>query len=514
MFRLFTYNHPLVYLLLLVLAFVFRIPSFQDGFITQDESVLLNAAVRLSENSVLYTGIITDDPPLLVWFWNLFYLCFGEFTLPAIRIFTCIYLFFAAFIFNQLVNDLKLIRERSLFPGVLFLLCVSFPWYAQETNGALLILLPLLTSVYLLIRTFDEGAKPLRLLFFVGILTSVSVLLNYQAMIFYISMPLIYFILRPAKIAEFFTLIIGFIIPVFFTGLIMYFQHALYAWWDTSILYQLDEFVNKSLVFYQPVPKGHKLEILFSLACLILPVAFGFIAFRMGTIRLNIQQRKIESVMAIWLGLSVFLLIINGLFKHNNPIIVMVFPLCFYVYRFFLQKIRPLFANSILLLIGIYPAWSGTQYYALNQEETELPYPVFPDEEWKNTLRTIFIPDPHTTALYKFMEKDAGEKNKTIWICGYPHLYQTQTKSFKNGSRYIDFPLFANKISFLKKNTYRSLISSEIDHAEIYCAFREEFPDYILDEINVFGEIKNQIPILLADYMLIYDGPVKIYARK
>ncbi len=141
--------------------------------------------------------------------WYFFYWLFGENCLVAIRLFACLYLFISAFVFNQLINDLKLNREKTLFPGVAFLLGVNFPWYSQQMNGEVLILLPLLLSVYLIIRTFEEGVKPLQLLLMVGMLTSFSVLLEYQSVIYYFGILLIYLIMRPARLNEIFTLIIG-----------------------------------------------------------------------------------------------------------------------------------------------------------------------------------------------------------------------------------------------------------------------------------------------------------------
>jgi len=510
MLQIFRFSHPIAYLVLLVLSIVLRLPSFQSGFITEEENLLLNTVIRMSDGHALYSETLSSVSPLLAGIWYLFFSALGDNCLFAIRLFSCLYLFICAFIFNQLITDLRLSRDKSIFPGFAFLFGVNFPWYSQQMNGEMLILLPLLLSVYLIIRTFEEGVKPLQFLLMVGILTSLSVLLEYQSVLYYFGILLIYLIMRPPRLNEIVTLLIGFFLPVFFCAVILFFNGILQDWINNSLLYRLDEFINPQIAFIHLVAPGHKIESMLALLSIVFPLIGGFSAFRLGVLGLNIRQRKIESVMAIWMGVSVFMLLILGLFRHDNPLMIIIFPLVFYTWHFFMGKINKLIGFSLLILWFAYPIWSLSQYYFVRHESTFNQFPDFSNSNRNLQLHRMFFPDPEQKASILFIQNIAHSSKTTVWIsgnsAGISPLFDIHP-----AADFVDFHLFCNKLSFLPQNQYRSLFSPEITLRDVYERFENEKPEFILDKGSVFPVLKDFLPILLSDYSLIQSKPLPIY---
>lgn len=512
MLQLFRFNHPIANLILLVLAFLLRIPSFEPEFLGLEESLLLQTVMRMHAGHNLYSDVLSSVAPLLAGIWYVFYVVFEDFCLPAIRIFSSVYLFLCAFLFNQLINDLRLSRDKSLFPGILFLTGVCLPWYSQQMNGEMLMLLPLLLSVYLIIRTFEEGGKPLQLLLMVGLLTSLSVLLEYQSVIYYFGILIIYLIIRPPRLNEFFTLIIGFFLPVFFCALILGKEGILSGWVQNSLLYRLDVFINTELVFAPVVNAGHRYEMIFAILGACLPLIGGFVSFRVGILGLNIRQRKIESVMSIWLGVSLFILLVSGAFKYENPMMIIVFPMVFYIWRFFMGKMNPWLGTLLLLLLFSYPIGSLSQYYFIRNKETLASFPLESIPNRNVNLHHIIHPDAHLAATASVIRNIAAPKEPRVWICGnIPGLTPLTTLSQESGI--VDYFLFVNKLSFLPENQNRTLYSSELFLLDVYKIILSENPEFIVDPHHKMEALHYFMPILMEPYELVWSGAIPVYRK-
>lgn len=510
MLSLFRFNHPVAYLILLFLAFVVRLPSLNTDVLSQEENLLLNTVIRMDQGHTLYSETLSSVPPLLAGFWYFFYALFGNDCVMAIRMFSCIYLFLCAFFFNQLIHDFRLSRDKTLFPGVLFLSAVSFPWYAQQVTGEMLMLLPLLSSVYLLIRSFEEGVKPLSLLLMVGMLTSVSVLLEYQSVLYYFAILLIYFIMRPARLEEIVTLIIGFFLPLFFCALTLAYNNALSSWTQDSVLYRLDEFINPQLVFKPIIEEGHKIESLMALLCLLLPLIGGFLSFRIGGLGLNIRQRKIESVMAIWMVVSILMLLILGLFRHDNPVIVVIFPIVFYIWRFFMNKMNRMLHFLLFLLVFAYPIFSSIQFYYVRNVNTYSNFTELNTVNRNVFLHRLISPPTDLQSEIKLIQRLSGKTYPKVWMLG-KQVGLSALKDIAPGIGFIDYFQFVNKLDFIPQNQSRSLFSSEWTLRDVYIRIEKEKPDYILDDGNIFPVLKDYLPVLLKDYSLIIQEPIPLY---
>lgn len=513
MTHLLRYKHPFAYLVLLVIVILARIPGFHPDFLTFNESMLLVSADRLLNGYTLYSNIIVEDPPLAVFLYAGIRNLFQEHFLISLRIISLIYLFLCAVVFNQFVNDLKLQKYRSLLPGFWVIIACSFPWHTASSDGNFFSMMPALFSVYLLVKSFEEQNENVKGLIYSGMLTSIAFLLNYQASFLYFAIPLMYFSLRPAKMTEITSLFIGFSIPLIGIFSLFYLTGNLKNWWDVSLLHQIDKFLNSDMEFKPLLFKAFKTEILWAFAGITIPALGGVIAMRIGILRLNIIQRKIDFVMALWLFFACMTLFLNGIYQYQNPFLLIVFPLTFYIYRFFISAMFPWLKTTLFILLLSYPCFSALQYYQKSTGEPLIGYPE--DPAWN--AHVTFISSSHTTStilLKTLLPVDVNKGLQNIWIADPDASLYYCRGQLRPGSRYIDFNLFANKASILPGNAYHKRFSASILPSELYNAFQQDMPDWIVDTKGIFGVLKEQIPILFKPYSLKYESPYfKIYQK-
>lgn len=513
MTTLLQYKHPFAYLFLLVIVILARIPGFHPDFLTFNESMLLVSADRFLSGYTLYHTIITDDPPLIVFLYAGLRNLFQEHFVMSLRIISVIYLFLCAVVFNQFVNDLKLQKYRSLLPGFWIIIACSFPWHTAGADGDFFSMMPALFSVYLLVKTFEEQNDNVKGLLYAGVLASFAFLLNYQTLFLYFAIPLMYFMLRPAKMTEITSLLIGFSIPLMGIFSLFYLGGSLKNWWDISVLHQIDRIFTSDLEFKPILYAAFKNEVIWSFAGITIPALGGLIAMRSGILRLNILQRKIDSVMALWLIFACITLFVNGIYQYQNPFLLIVFPLTFYIYRFFISAMFPWLKTTLFLLLLSYPTYSALQYY---QKTKGIPIIGYPDDPaWNAHLS--FISSSHTTStllLKTLLPYEVQNGTQSIWIADPEASFYYCREKLRPGSRYIDFNLFANKASILPGNTYHKRFSEAILPAELYNAFQQDNPEWIVDTKDIFGVMKEQIPILFKHYTLKYESPYfKIYQK-
>jgi hypothetical protein len=507
------YKHPFAYLVLLVIVILVRIPGFHPDFLTYNESMLLVSADRLLDGFTLYQNIITDDPPLTVFLYAGLRFLFEEHFVMSLRIISVVYLFLCAVVFNQFVNDLKLQKYRSLLPGFWIILACSFPWHTAGADGDFFSMMPALFSVYLLVKTFEEQNDNMKSLMYAGILTSIAFLLNYQTSFLYFAIPLMYFILRPAKMSEITSLCIGFFIPLMGMFSFFYLNGNLKNWLDVSILHQVDKILVSDLDYKAISYAAFKTEVLWSFSGIIIPALGGLIAMRSGILRLNILQRKIDSAMGLWLIFAVITLFVNGIYQYQNPFLLIVFPLAFYIYRFFISAMYSWMKNTLFIILLSYPTFSAFQYYQKTNGKPISGYPE--DPAW--TAHLSFVSSSHTTStllLKALLPFQVQNGNQSIWIADPDATFYYCREKLRPGSRYIDFNLFANKASILPGNTYQKRLSVPIQPSALYLAFQYDSPDWIVDTKGIFSVMKEQIPILFKQYTLMYESPYhKIYQK-
>jgi hypothetical protein len=241
-----------------------------------------------------------------------------------------------------------------------------------------------------------------------------------------------------------------------------------------------------------------------------LPLIGGFLSFRIGGLGLNIRQRKIESVMAIWMVVSILMLLILGLFRHDNPVIVVIFPIVFYIWRFFMNKMNRMLHFLLFLLVFAYPIFSSIQFYYVRNVNTYSNFIELNTVNRNFFLHRLISPPPDLQSEIKLIQRLSGKTYPKVWMLG-KQVGLSALKDIAPGIGFIDYFQFVNKLDFIPQNQSRSLFSSEWTLRDVYIRIEKEKPDYILDDGNIFPVLKDYLPVLLKDYSLIIQEPIPLY---
>ncbi|MEM0996296.1 MAG: glycosyltransferase family 39 protein [Bacteroidota bacterium] len=495
MLKLLSYNHLVTYALLFVFTVALRLPSFHTNFYEQDEAYYLVAAEKIVDGGVQYVDTWDNKPPILTWFYALFVAVFGSYAIVAIRIFTCLYLYVSALLFNQFVTDNKLLSRFSLLPGFLLVFLCSIPWYAQELNGEILMNLPIILAVFRFLRLQERSSRNNTHLFVAGILLGIAFMIKYQAIVLFLGMFGAYLTIFTPRLSETFSLFSGFAMAIFVALAGIYFSGAFEAYWDIGVLYNLD------YIFLGKNP-GESVSLLFNLGqygqlwgIFILLGLIGVVNFRLNYFTNAIRLRKIEMLVLFWLGTALLTIVLGGSRLYLHYFYLLVPPLCMYVARFFEMRLRPWVRNLALLAALLVPAFTYGVYFASVFPKTF----SFLDEDlrpggWISGFRQR-LNEPHPLAQYIDPEK----VHNGILVMDYePSIYARL--DLPCATKYTNFSIAYYKLAPFQTQTEESLISRTETDADIYRAFRDELPEYIIDPLDLFPLLRQRLPLLFAAY--------------
>ncbi len=499
MYRLFVFRNPLAYLWMVGWAILLRIPSFHPSFYPPSESFLITLAEQILSGFSPYQEVLTEESPLTVGLFVFIQWVFGDFTRSAVDIFTVVYIFICGFLFNQMFNDLKFQRERSLFPGMMFILITSLPWYAQELNGSLLLMLPMLLVVFLLIQTFEEGALPLPLLFKLGMLVSIAFLIHYQAIIFYLAIPLVYAMLSTPRIAEMVTMFIGMSIPLLISTLFLYFKGWLSAFISMSLFQQLDKLTDAipSLGLSSFAKDYWELALAITF---IFPAVLGMLAFRLGDNRLSSAQRKVESIMLVWLVTGTLMIIVSGFFRAANPLLPLVFPITFYLSRFFQLRIPSAIGALCFVMVLAFPTYSCIQYSFVSSSENFKDIPSrlnTPGLIWQKQQLDF----PFAVAELKAVIHQKNRKPNGLILSKDPSRYLRAGINARGPL--TDNRLLTYKLHLNLNDESPILFSGGLTVVDLWKALNKFPPDWIWDETGQVEEWKYFLPLYFSGWKKI-----------
>lgn len=511
MIKLFSYNHPVTYILLLGFTFLLRAPSFHGEYFATDESAYIVAAEKIAEGGTQYVDTWDNKPPILVWFYYGFVWLFGDGALIAIRIFTCIYVALCAIILNQVLQESKLLSRFSLLPAFLFVFLVSVPWYAQELNGELLMTLPVTLAFYQLVLLRERGPKNNTYFFIAGLLLGLSVMIKYQALFLLIAALLAAFVLFPPRISEIFSLISGVFLTIGSVLLVVYYSGAMSEFWDIGVLYNFD-YVT---VGANP---GEDIRPFFNLSQYLrlwgVVIVFGLWSifhFRFNFFKFGIRLRKAETVILLWLaGAFVTILLGSGrLYLHY--FVIAVPPLVIYFSRFFELSVRNWAKYAVVLLCIALPASTYGHFLMAAFPETF----GFADGmltkdgwtmEWRKTLQGENELKKHLA------EKDLS---RGVLVLDFqPEIYmQLNTRC---ATKYTNFSIAYYKMEVFPHHEDHFLISSSESEAEIHDEFQNDKPQIIIDDLRfgLFQHLKSGLPGMFEDYEGEKAGNYMVYTLK
>ena len=348
--------------MLLVLAFVLRIPSFYGEYVTNDSAIYLNAAERIVDGGVQYVDTWENKPPLTVWVYTLFVWLFGEGASLAIAIFTCVYIFVAALLFNQLFFEFRLLRKFSLLPGGLLVFFLCSPWYIQELNTELLCLLPMIIAIRLMAKHFvDEDPSKSMRLFWAGLMVALCMGFRYHGVFFLAAILLAYIIVARFRGQEFVTLLGGVL-----TGLavMLFFIISTGAWsafWEIGLIYNLD-YIRQSGNPGETNGWGNLIENFKLWGGLLFVAVLGFFSLRIHYNKMTVNQRKVETLLLIWLIFSVITLFLGGRFYLHYFYFALPAIMVYVVYALRV-RLRGMWRGLAFILIVAFPLFTTASFF-------------------------------------------------------------------------------------------------------------------------------------------------------
>jgi Dolichyl-phosphate-mannose-protein mannosyltransferase len=507
--RIFSYNHPISLGLLLFTAVVLRLPSFHSGYFATDESFYLVAAERIVEGGTQYLDTWDNKPPVIVWVYTAFSYGFGDNALTAIRVFTCLYLFFCALLLNQLVIRNRMMERYPLLPGFIFLLLTSVPWYTQELNAELLMILPVIFAFQLIFNVAEDNrSNNNQKLLIAGLMLGLATMIKYQGLILFFAFLVGHIIVNPPRFSEYFSYAAGFILSVLTVFFAMLFSGALGAWWDIGVVYNLDYISIGRNPGEEPSTVFNLIQYGKLWGVFVLLGIIGMAVYRLNYFTKAIRLRRLEGLLFTWFIGGVLTIAAGGGRVYLHYFFILAAPLSVYVGIFFEQKIRRLFRLIALALALAGPAYTfGVFLSAAFPATFAFADQYFEPMEWVNGLRHELHDAPAVAAVIN----KSKVKNGILIMDDNPELYLKL--GLPCATKYTNFSLAYYKISAFPHNEGRSLFSNEETLTNVYQAFKNDMPEYIIDPYLLFPHLQNKLPLLLNGFVADSSTGVTVWSR-
>ncbi|HPQ81509.1 MAG TPA: glycosyltransferase family 39 protein [bacterium] len=305
--------------------FVLRAWSFVTPIIDVDEPQFAGFAHALMDGGVPYVASLDTKPLGVYWFFAAVFSLFGRYNMEAVHAATAVWVGLTAFFCYGIAR--RVYTSNAGFWAALFYAVFSTAFVPKfiGTSIAVLMMLPLTMSIYMLIR-WEESAKRLFVLFS-GLLWGLACLFKYQAGINLVAVGFYLLLFRPllfsrnsreVRLAEYAIFVSGGAA----VGLLFAFYLYLAGAWDAFVFWSLKgsaAYVHKgsaqtSLLASFPLRGGA-----FILSTLLVWYlsARAIAAAARGMLKEPGAARPAEWIVIIWLAFSFFAVLAGGkLYGH------------------------------------------------------------------------------------------------------------------------------------------------------------------------------------------------------
>jgi len=172
------------WLLIILLAFVLRIPGFINPIIDEDEAWYATAANVMNQNGVIYKDAVDLKPPLLFYCYSSQFLVFGN-DMRVFHFITTFWVLLTAFFIFKATKLLVPEKRAAYLAALLYVLfSPTFVPKALATNTEILMNLPLVAGFYLILKAEKRGTSQsvwIFLFFVSGAICCLAALIKYQA---------------------------------------------------------------------------------------------------------------------------------------------------------------------------------------------------------------------------------------------------------------------------------------------------------------------------------------------
>lgn len=432
-YKLSVFEKNIYFFVLLLAVFLFillRIPSLFEPAWYGDEGINQVLGMGIQQGRLLYKEVWDNKPPLLYLFYALFN---GD--LYSVKLFSL--LFGALSIVPLFLLSKKLFKKKQAVYLTVYSysLLLGIPLLEGNiANAENFMLAPVILSALLLWK------KDMKYYVLAGLLLSFAFLIKIVAVFDFTAFLLYLLILKSntlsrshfniRAIAKYITkrkfsgtfkneaiLILSFLIPIILTYIFFFFRGAFSDYFRATLSANVG-YVGYGNFFIFPMGK------LFLKTLILSVFIFGLYYFRkkIGTNSLFIY---------IWLGFSIF----NALFSdrpYTHYLLVMLPSLCLML-GLCLEKPKPLFLNSALLLLVLYVFTSGFFVHKRISKHTVMYYQNFIDfisnaKSIKSYYRFFDKNTPRDYAIAEFIRVNTDEKETVFLWSDSAQIYALSNK--------------------------------------------------------------------------------------
>lgn len=498
---------PSVHLLLLVLIPLLRWPGFLAGYYHGDEALSLLLAERALTEGPLYIGAWYAGPPLHIWFYESFVSLFGTYALLGLRIFAVLWIYCMAIYLNGIWDRFKVLRRYEGLPGILFAILASVPWTSLHMSSELLAMWPVLVAYNRLLNLTENASRNYGLMFQAGALMMVAMLTDYKVVFLFLGMIVAYLLLRTARVDELVAALGGVaVVGLTFVGF-LYLQGTLSAFNEIGFRYYFQRLEVSGSELYPFTSLDTLLSISLSWGFVIVIAFVGFAHFRLRFFTYVVKIRSMELVMAAWL-VSVFLMLLAKWRRLDvSDFHLLLPPIAFYAAKAldfrWPRRIRVVILTAVLagMCISYLSGWS------LRYPQTFRWLPIAERPVWLYGAPNRGIPFPASLD----QKVNRAQAKQSIWIMAHqPHWYLALDATCPNP--YVDFRIAYHKFPILPG--HQQGITGPEEEKDIFHAFTQQPPAYIIDPNGLFASLQQRYPSLFAMYQPLESKGIVVYSRQ
>jgi len=507
-------NSVVPYIFLFLFVIILRLPSLDKHHILTDEASYYVCGQRVVEKGKNYTDAWDNKPPLLVGLYSFAYRIFGHNSLLAMKILAVLWIYLTALLIADVVNNFRLLPEYSLLPAYFYIILTAVPWNTQELNGELLMNVPVVLSLFFLIKYTDDNGQYDEWLFIkIGLCLFFAFWFKYQAVTHVIGVFIAYNIVFVPKPRHLFEMSFFFVLPILLYSFIRFITGNGQSFWDIGIVYNLDYILigknpNEALSVRQSL-----MDIVRSWGIFIILGIWGALLWYFSNISYNTQRRRGHTIIVICfiMSLAGIILGIKRLYFHY---VLQTAPfLSIFLAVFFLTLQKKWLKGILWMLVFTFFSFNMFLYAVIVSPKL---YQYFVSEKfikpngWISQNYRVY----HDLSLqWSNFEKVVhlhSEPEERILILSYrPEWYVKLNR--KCATKYTNFSIAYYKMAFFEHNQNRKLISKKETLSDVYDAFQKDPPVLFIDEFQLFPQLQRHLPTLLKNYRKIPTGLADVY---
>jgi hypothetical protein len=249
----------------------------------------------------------------------------------AYAILTFLILFSQATLFNRICNHQKLLPKANFLPGMSYILITSLLPDWNHFSAPLLINSIMIWVMYRMVDLYNSQ-RPGASIFNIGVWTGVVSLLYIPAMAFLLLVLFALLTMRPFRIREWLTGLLGFTCPYYFLFLVLF----LSGYWSWKNM------LPHIVLTLPGMPAS--IWITLGIFLLVVPFMIGGYFVQNNLNKVLIQIRKTWSLLLLYLLVAVMIILINRANSYENWIVAAVPFAAFHAaaYYYPTRKVLPL----------------------------------------------------------------------------------------------------------------------------------------------------------------------------